>query len=356
VRCPDAAGAPPTDPGRRCRAAATLTGRTRREERERSASLQASESEGGAARGGGGGRARDRARELDRKGDKKCGGICISYEFSLFLSNSPLSASQTRARPLSPSSFLRQPLTRSTPSLPPPRRHPARPRPRPPAAPRPTTVAGRAAAAPARARAPRPAAGDPLGYVGRRAWRHYPDEDPANPWVEGFVVDYDAMTGQHTVLYDPNDAANQETTELLDFALAEDGSYVIGEPFEADFRGIAGSRRVASRPPAAAGPPPAAPPAKRRRSGVAVPPGAPFPEPWFGRALGEAAGEDLDLMLGLLEGREAELEAGLEALEAEAAAGPERAERAALEEKFRALCEKERGVMAALRRLRALEA
>ncbi len=351
MRCPAAAAAPPTDPGRRRRrAAATLTGRARREEREWSASLQASESEGGAACGGG--RVRDRARDRGRKGDKKCGGINRTNSLSqrrrsppsLSLTTIHLSSSAPAARPPLPPTSL------------PHRRHPARPRPRPPAAPRPTTVAGRAAAAPARARAPRPAAGDPLGYVGRRAWRHYPDEDPANPWVEGFVVDYDAMTGQHTILYDPNDAANQETTELLDFALAEEGSYVIGEPFEADFRGIAGSRRVAARPPAAAGPPPAAPPAKRRRSGVAVPPGAPFPEPWFGRALGEAAGEDLDLMLGLLEGREAELEAGLEALEAEAAAGPERAERAALEEKFRALCEKERGVMAALRRLRALEA
>lgn len=52
---------------------------------------------------------------------------------------------------------------------------------------------------------------DPQGLVGRRIWRYYPDEDPQNPWVEGFLTDYDAQSNTYTILYDPNTA--KETTE-----------------------------------------------------------------------------------------------------------------------------------------------
>ena len=34
------------------------------------------------------------------------------------------------------------------------------------------------------------AAADPLGFVGRRLWRLWPQESP--PWVEGFIQQWDA--------------------------------------------------------------------------------------------------------------------------------------------------------------------
>ena len=54
---------------------------------------------------------------------------------------------------------------------------------------------------------------DPQGLVGRRIWRYYPDEDPQNHWVEGFLTDYDTKSNTYTILYDPNTA--KETTEDL---------------------------------------------------------------------------------------------------------------------------------------------
>ena len=55
---------------------------------------------------------------------------------------------------------------------------------------------------------------DPQGLVGRRIWRYYPDENPEQPWVEGFLTDYDTHSQTYTILYDPNDPGLKETTEF----------------------------------------------------------------------------------------------------------------------------------------------
>jgi len=55
---------------------------------------------------------------------------------------------------------------------------------------------------------------DSQGLVGRRIWRYYPDENPEQPWVEGFLTDYDTNSQTYTILYDPNDPGLKETTEF----------------------------------------------------------------------------------------------------------------------------------------------
>jgi hypothetical protein len=64
-----------------------------------------------------------------------------------------------------------------------------------------------------RARSSRSLNADPRGFVGRRIWRFYPEEDPGHPWVEGFISDYDSQSGMYTILYDPNDPAAKESAE-----------------------------------------------------------------------------------------------------------------------------------------------
>jgi len=54
---------------------------------------------------------------------------------------------------------------------------------------------------------------DPNGYIGHRIWRYYPEEDPQRPWVEGFLSDYDPLSGTYTILYNPNDPTVIESVE-----------------------------------------------------------------------------------------------------------------------------------------------
>ena len=56
-------------------------------------------------------------------------------------------------------------------------------------------------------------ADDPLGFVGRRLWRHWPSENP--PWVEGFLQQWDPETDFYTILYDPH--TRDSTEELYSF-------------------------------------------------------------------------------------------------------------------------------------------
>lgn len=58
---------------------------------------------------------------------------------------------------------------------------------------------------------------DPQGMVGRRIWRYYPEEDAMNPWVEGFLTDYDPNSGTYTILYDPNRPELESTETGFDF-------------------------------------------------------------------------------------------------------------------------------------------
>jgi hypothetical protein len=58
---------------------------------------------------------------------------------------------------------------------------------------------------------------DPFGYVGRRVWRLWPNEDP--PWVEGFITSYNPINNAHSILYDPN-AGSKETVEEFAFSAA----------------------------------------------------------------------------------------------------------------------------------------
>jgi len=197
---------------------------------------------------------------------------------------------------------------------------------------------------------------DPAGYVGRIIWRWYVDEDPERPWVEGFLIDYDAATGHYTILYDPHHPEQKESTESgFDFAAANPNEYVLGEYF--DLETTVGSRRVEQRPaPVTVGPAAVTAPSKRRRtSSIKVPDRAPFPPAWFEGALAEASADDLNIMLGQLDRKELQVAAALEAVEMEMLLGDDLKKRADLEAQFADLCRKEDGIMRQLTEIRTSE-
>ena len=193
---------------------------------------------------------------------------------------------------------------------------------------------------------------DPDGLVGRRIWRYYPDEDPERPWVEGFITDWDKMSNLYTILYDPNTSG--ESTEDFAFDTAAAADYVLGDYYDINLWN--GSQRVAQRPQSVSVPPMAATaPSKRRRSSVRIPAVAPFQPTWFETALYEANHDDLQSMLSLLDAREMELAAAIEAEEEAIAMGEDAGQRCKLENDFFELCRKEESIMEQLRQLREEE-
>ncbi|KAL6774240.1 hypothetical protein ACKKBG_A24280 [Auxenochlorella protothecoides x Auxenochlorella symbiontica] len=223
---------------------------------------------------------------------------------------------------------------------------------------------------PARSKGSRPAghrasgAADPYEYVGRRVWRYWPSETP--PWVEGYVYEYDADTGMHSILYDPNQGERETLEDGYSFANADSAEYVLGE--FVDVKTMPGSRRVAERPSEAPVPGPAAalaasaaatpdrqPSKKRRTAPGPLPTAAPFDPLWLDARLQVAGEDELQSLYSLLDRKEIELAAELGLLEQGSAEDEDRAARAALEAQFQALCERETGLMAELAALTAVE-
>jgi hypothetical protein len=178
-------------------------------------------------------------------------------------------------------------------------------------------------------------------------WRYYPDEDPARPWVEGFISNYDAAVDTYSILYDPNDPERGETEEHhFDLNAVPAEVYVLGD--YVDLAAQIGSQRVAERPlaavlaaPAAAAAAGGAAPSKRRRPSVKVPPAAPFPRDWFAAAVGDASHEELRQMLHLLDAREAEIVGELAREDVGSVSAEELEQRAELERQFEELCRRE---------------
>lgn len=198
---------------------------------------------------------------------------------------------------------------------------------------------------------------DPHNLVFRRIWRFYPNEDPEKPWVEGFIVDYDAITGTYNILYDPNDPTKQESVEHgFNIDLANPSEYVLGDYFEVD--SLNGSRRQAQRPaavPIAAPAAAAATPAKRRRSSAKIPATVPYAQSWFETTLLEATSDDLHTMLNALQSREDTLVLQIANLEMALTLGDDLDKRISLENEFEELCRKETRIMAELQALRGVE-
>jgi len=197
---------------------------------------------------------------------------------------------------------------------------------------------------------------DPQGLVGRRIWRYYPEEDPENPWVEGFLTDYDTISHTYTILFDPNDPGLKETTELgFDLNATNPSEYVLG-----DYVNIAeqiGSRRISQKPqPVKVSSPNNHGPAKRRRASVKIPANAPFNPLWLENALAEASSEDLHIMLSMLEKKEIDLLSAIEMTDKSLAMGEELEARLKLEVEFEDLCKKEQDIMDQLQQLRKIEA
>jgi len=216
---------------------------------------------------------------------------------------------------------------------------------------------------------------DPYGYVGRRVWRLWPEENP--PWVEGYVTAYDPTSDSHTILYDPN-TGEQETSEAFSFTIANPAEYVLDEMVH--LQTMVGSRRQRDRPvplEPVAPPPPGgypvvgaaggygggavgyggglggAPSLKRRKSAAApVPPYAPFDATYLASRLEVAQEDELTQMLVILQRREEEVGNEIVQLEDAILHGADLEKRAELEKQFEELCKREREVMAELKKLR----
>lgn len=230
------------------------------------------------------------------------------------------------------------------------RRGPGRPlgsgMPRPSGAPR-ARQAGRP-------RMPRAGDGaDPFGYVGRRVWRLWPNEDP--PWVEGFITSYNPINNAHSILYDPN-AGSKETVEEFAFSAASPDEYVIDD--YADFMLCAGSRRQRDRPHVplhvvAQGPPPSK---KRKGSAPPVPHRAPFEGGYFSQRLALAEEEELQQMLAVLQRSEGDVEREAAAVEGQLESGADLEHRSELRRQLEDLCSQEERLMDELRSMRESEA
>jgi hypothetical protein len=198
---------------------------------------------------------------------------------------------------------------------------------------------------------------DPHHLVGRRIWRWYPNEDPENPWVEGFIVEYNPDTATHGILYDPNDPGKQESMETgFNIHTANPSEYVLGDYFELE--NCYGSQRRSERPsnvtitPVAA----VAAPAKRRRSAsINVPRTVPFPMAWLEMAVLEATSDDLRTMLNMLEMREGQLEVAIADAEMALKMGGDLEKRESLERQFNELCKQELKIMEELKAVQNAE-